>query len=102
MPIVAQGSPAMPRASLRSSRVIAQYTEEQAARVWKVRESGLGASVFVPGEKSGWEGWEDSAVPPEKLGAYLRELFIADPAVRLHHAHVRALRAGLRASAHQL
>lgn len=55
--------------------VIAQYTEEQAARVWKVRESGLGASVFVPEEKSGWEGWEDSAVPPEKLGEYLRELF---------------------------
>ncbi|AFL87600.1 FAD/FMN-dependent dehydrogenase [Terriglobus roseus DSM 18391] len=55
--------------------VIARYTEAEAARVWKVRESALGASVFVPGEKSGWEGWEDSAVPPEKLGAYLRELF---------------------------
>jgi FAD/FMN-containing dehydrogenase/Fe-S oxidoreductase len=56
--------------------VIARYSPEQAARVWKVRESGLGASVFVPGEESGWEGWEDSAVPPEKLGAYLRELFV--------------------------
>ena len=55
--------------------IVARYTPEQAARVWKVRESGLGASVFVPGEESGWEGWEDSAVPPEKLGAYLRELF---------------------------
>ncbi len=55
--------------------VIARYTPEQAARVWKVRESALGASVFVPGEASGWEGWEDSAVPPERLGEYLRELF---------------------------
>jgi FAD/FMN-containing dehydrogenase/Fe-S oxidoreductase len=55
--------------------VIARYTPEQAARVWKVRESALGASVFVPGEPSGWEGWEDSAVPPERLGEYLRELF---------------------------
>lgn len=54
---------------------IARYSMEEAARVWKVRESGLGASVFVPGEPSGWEGWEDSAVPPEKLGPYLRELF---------------------------
>ncbi|HEY4381820.1 MAG TPA: FAD-binding and (Fe-S)-binding domain-containing protein [Acidobacteriaceae bacterium] len=53
----------------------ALYTPEEAERVWKVRESGLGASVFVPGEPSGWEGWEDSAVPPELLGAYLRELF---------------------------
>jgi FAD/FMN-containing dehydrogenase/Fe-S oxidoreductase len=50
------------------------YTEQEAARVWKVRESGLGASVFVPGERNGWEGWEDSAVRPELLGPYLREL----------------------------
>jgi FAD/FMN-containing dehydrogenase len=55
--------------------VIARYTAAEAGRVWKVRESAIGASVFVPGERSGWEGWEDSAVPPEKLGAYLRELF---------------------------
>jgi len=53
----------------------ALYSPHQAARVWHVRESALGASVFVPGEKSGWEGWEDSAVPPAQLGAYLRELF---------------------------
>jgi FAD/FMN-containing dehydrogenase/Fe-S oxidoreductase len=54
---------------------IAQYTPDEAARAWKVREAGLGASVFVPGEQNGWEGWEDSAVPPESLGQYLRELF---------------------------
>jgi FAD/FMN-containing dehydrogenase/Fe-S oxidoreductase len=54
---------------------MARYTAEQAARVWKVREAALGASVFVPGERSGWEGWEDSAVAPEKLGRYLRDLF---------------------------
>ena len=54
---------------------IRQYTPQEAERVWKVRESGLGASVFVPGQENGWEGWEDSAVPPEHLGLYLRELF---------------------------
>ncbi len=54
---------------------VARYSPDEAARVWRVRESALGASVFVPGEESGWEGWEDSAVPPERLGAYLRELF---------------------------
>jgi FAD/FMN-containing dehydrogenase/Fe-S oxidoreductase len=53
---------------------IALYSAEEAARVWKVRESGLGASVFVPGHPNGWEGWEDSAVRPESLGPYLREL----------------------------
>jgi FAD/FMN-containing dehydrogenase/Fe-S oxidoreductase len=54
---------------------LARHSEAEAARVWKVRESALGASVFVPGEPMGWEGWEDSAVPPARLGAYLRELF---------------------------
>ena len=42
--------------------------------LWAVRESGLGATAFVPGEHDTWPGWEDSAVPPEKLGDYLREL----------------------------
>jgi FAD/FMN-containing dehydrogenase/Fe-S oxidoreductase len=53
----------------------ALYTPKEAERVWHVRESALGACVFVPGEKNGCEGWEDSAVPPKLLGAYLRELF---------------------------
>jgi FAD/FMN-containing dehydrogenase/Fe-S oxidoreductase len=42
--------------------------------VWAVRESGLGATAFVPGQPWTWEGWEDSAVAPEKVGAYLRDL----------------------------
>jgi FAD/FMN-containing dehydrogenase/Fe-S oxidoreductase len=46
----------------------------EAKAVWKVRESGLGATARVPGQPDTWEGWEDSAVPPEKLGGYLREL----------------------------
>ena len=53
---------------------IRTYTPEQAARVWHVRESALGATVFVPGEPEGWEGWEDAAVPPEQLGSYLRQI----------------------------
>jgi FAD/FMN-containing dehydrogenase/Fe-S oxidoreductase len=42
--------------------------------LWDAREGALGATAFVPGEADGWPGWEDSAVPPEKLGGYLREL----------------------------
>lgn len=42
--------------------------------MWEIRESGLGATAFVPGEPDTWPGWEDSAVAPEQLGAYLREL----------------------------
>ncbi|HYY62313.1 MAG TPA: FAD-binding and (Fe-S)-binding domain-containing protein, partial [Burkholderiales bacterium] len=43
-------------------------------KIWKVRESGLGATAHVPQKKITWEGWEDSSVPPEKLGTYLRKL----------------------------
>jgi FAD/FMN-containing dehydrogenase/Fe-S oxidoreductase len=42
--------------------------------IWRARESGLGATARVPGQAEAWEGWEDSAVAPEKLGTYLREL----------------------------
>jgi FAD/FMN-containing dehydrogenase/Fe-S oxidoreductase len=51
------------------------YTDQQQIkRVWEVRESALGVTSHVPGEPLNWEGWEDSAVAPEKLGAYLRDL----------------------------
>jgi FAD/FMN-containing dehydrogenase/Fe-S oxidoreductase len=43
-------------------------------KIWEVRESGLGATAFVPGEPDTHEGWEDSAVPPERLEGYLRDL----------------------------
>jgi FAD/FMN-containing dehydrogenase len=47
---------------------------QQAKRVWEVRESSLGVTAHVPGEPPYWEGWEDAAVAPEKLGGYLRDL----------------------------
>jgi FAD/FMN-containing dehydrogenase/Fe-S oxidoreductase len=50
-------------------------TPEEAVRVWHIRESALGSTVFVPGEPHGWEGWEDAAVAPEQLGSYLRQTF---------------------------
>ncbi|HSK43598.1 MAG TPA: FAD-binding and (Fe-S)-binding domain-containing protein, partial [Candidatus Binatia bacterium] len=48
--------------------------EQETLLVWKARESGLGATSQVPGEPEAWEGWEDAAVSPEKLGEYLRGL----------------------------
>ncbi|MGW0499062.1 FAD-binding and (Fe-S)-binding domain-containing protein [Streptomyces sp. NPDC003007] len=48
--------------------------EQQMHELWLVRESGLGATAHVPGESDTWEGWEDSAVPVERLGDYLRDL----------------------------
>ena len=49
-------------------------TSEEAVSIWRVRDSALGAMVFVPGEPDRHEGWEDAAVPPEKLGDYLRAI----------------------------
>ena len=54
---------------------VRSYTPEEARKVWFVRESALGATAFVPGEPVGWEGWEDAAVAPHKLGEYLRAIF---------------------------
>ncbi|QHN02988.1 FAD-binding oxidoreductase [Granulicella sp. WH15] len=50
------------------------YTPAEASRVWHIRESGLGATAFIPGVGTGWEGWEDAAVDPTQLGSYLRAL----------------------------
>ena len=44
------------------------------AALWRIREDGAGHSArFADGTK-GWPGFEDSAVPPERLGAYLKDL----------------------------
>jgi FAD/FMN-containing dehydrogenase/Fe-S oxidoreductase len=50
------------------------YSGARAKRIWEVRESSLGVTSHVPGEPMNWEGWEDAAVAPEKLGGYLRDL----------------------------
>ncbi|MGB0007052.1 MAG: FAD-linked oxidase C-terminal domain-containing protein [Candidatus Sulfotelmatobacter sp.] len=58
-----------------SAPALRLYTDrQQIKRVWEVRESALGVTSHVPGEPLNWEGWEDSAVAPEKLGPYLRDL----------------------------
>ena len=41
--------------------------------VWEIREAGVGASR-VPGIEDAWPSWEDSAVAPDRLGPYLRDL----------------------------
>jgi FAD/FMN-containing dehydrogenase/Fe-S oxidoreductase len=41
-------------------------------QVWLVRESSIGVSR-VPPDLETWSCWEDAAVAPERLGAYLRD-----------------------------
>ncbi|HLH46161.1 MAG TPA: FAD-linked oxidase C-terminal domain-containing protein, partial [Acidimicrobiales bacterium] len=42
--------------------------------IWAIRESGLGSTAFPPDGRDHWPGWEDSAVPPARIGDYLRDL----------------------------
>ena len=84
--LVEFGAESLPGAELQAQRLIDAlrrspnppnvklYSGAQAKRVWEVRESSLGATSHVPGEPLNWEGWEDAAVSPEKLGGYLRDL----------------------------
>jgi FAD/FMN-containing dehydrogenase/Fe-S oxidoreductase len=57
---------------LMDMKLYDDQTQEQ--HVWEVREAGLGATAFIPGKPDTYEGWEDSAVPPERVGDYLRDL----------------------------
>jgi FAD/FMN-containing dehydrogenase/Fe-S oxidoreductase len=50
------------------------YTPAEARAVWHLRESGPRAAAFAPGALPQWEGWDDAAVAPEKLGSYLRDI----------------------------
>jgi FAD/FMN-containing dehydrogenase/Fe-S oxidoreductase len=52
----------------------AVITGPAAAALWRIREDGAGLSGRTPAGAPAWPGWEDSAVPPESLPAYLREL----------------------------
>ena len=46
----------------------------EATRLWAVRADGAGLAGRTHGNEQAWPGFEDSAVPPERLGAYLRSL----------------------------
>lgn len=43
------------------------------AALWRIRADGAGLAGRTPDGDPAWPGWEDAAVPPENLGAYLRE-----------------------------
>ncbi|WP_306304974.1 FAD-binding and (Fe-S)-binding domain-containing protein [Nocardia concava] len=46
---------------------------EREAQLWSAREAGLGATAYPPDGPETHEGWEDAAVPPDRLGDYLRD-----------------------------
>ena len=61
-------------AQLPGAPVARIYSKSEAKAVWHLREAGPRASAFYPGAPAQWDGWDDSAVAPERLGPYLRDL----------------------------
>ncbi|HET7736310.1 MAG TPA: FAD-binding and (Fe-S)-binding domain-containing protein [Nocardioidaceae bacterium] len=61
---------ALAKAGRLGGRVVTD-PQEQAA-LWRIREDGAGLASRAM-ERTGQSGWEDAAVPPERLGAYLRD-----------------------------
>ena len=54
---------------------VAKSTQEggNSEDLWAIREGGLGSTAFPP-DGDHWPGWEDSAVPPDRVGDYVRDL----------------------------
>ncbi|WP_329324549.1 FAD-binding and (Fe-S)-binding domain-containing protein [[Kitasatospora] papulosa] len=41
--------------------------------LWRIREDAAGTATRMPDGTEAWPGWEDCAVPPARLGPYLRD-----------------------------
>lgn len=47
--------------------------QARAATLWRIRTDGAGLAARSPRGRPAHAGWEDAAVPPARLGAYLRD-----------------------------
>ncbi|MEU1270439.1 FAD-binding and (Fe-S)-binding domain-containing protein [Streptomyces sp. NPDC005799] len=51
--------------------VVTGLAEQRA--LWRIREDASGTATRLPDGSEAWPGWEDCAVPPARLGEYLRD-----------------------------
>ncbi|MGC0141394.1 MULTISPECIES: FAD-binding and (Fe-S)-binding domain-containing protein [unclassified Pseudactinotalea] len=58
-------------AGTEHTQVVPAGAEAQA--LWRIRADGAGLATRTAVGEPAWPGWEDAAVPPERLGTYLRE-----------------------------
>ncbi|MGW7429113.1 FAD-binding and (Fe-S)-binding domain-containing protein [Streptomyces sp. NPDC054861] len=68
------GEPAA-RALVRAADALdAAVVTDPAGRraLWRIREDAAGTATRMPDGTEAWPGWEDCAVPPARLGSYLR------------------------------
>ncbi|MFD7932647.1 FAD-binding and (Fe-S)-binding domain-containing protein [Streptomyces sp. NPDC059742] len=66
------GARALLRAADAVDRLLVTDPAAQRA-LWRIREDAAGTATRMPGGGMAWPGWEDCAVPPARLGAYLKE-----------------------------
>lgn len=69
-------------ADVTGSRVVTDPAAQRA--LWRIREDASGTATRMPDGREAWPGWEDCAVPPARLGAYLRDFraLLADHGLR--------------------
>ena len=53
------------------TRLVVGEAEQRA--LWRIREDGAGLATRTPDGAEAWPGFEDAAVPPERLASYLRD-----------------------------
>lgn len=51
------------------------HGEQEMRELWRIREAAAGIVTRLPDGGEAWPNWEDSAVPPENLADYLRDLY---------------------------
>ncbi|MFE5089746.1 FAD-binding and (Fe-S)-binding domain-containing protein [Streptomyces sp. NPDC056638] len=58
-------------ADASAGRVVTDPAGQRA--LWRIREDAAGTATRMPDGTEAWPGWEDCAVPPARLGPYLRD-----------------------------
>ncbi|WP_166351704.1 FAD-binding and (Fe-S)-binding domain-containing protein [Phytoactinopolyspora limicola] len=60
------------RRATGATTTVAHHPAHQ-RELWAIREAAAGIATRMADGSEAWPGWEDAAVPPERLGGYLRE-----------------------------
>jgi len=62
-------------ASVDTVDTIVVSDPQEMRELWRIREASAGVVTRLPDGGEAWPNWEDSAVPPENLADYLRDLY---------------------------
>lgn len=61
--------------SVRTVDSVVVSEPKEMRELWRIREASAGVVTRLPDGGEAWPNWEDSAVPPENLADYLRDLY---------------------------